>query len=127
MMMPGRMLKQALRSLFKKPATTSYPFTKPNVPENFRGRLKYYPEKCIGCMLCVKDCPCGAIAIKKLGDKKFQAEIDLDKCIYCAQCVDSCMKGALESTKEFELAQINKADLKEVYNEQNCPPSETKA
>jgi len=47
--------------------------------------------------------------------KKFQAEIDLAKCIYCAQCVDSCPKDALESTPEFELAQLDHAKLKVTF------------
>jgi formate hydrogenlyase subunit 6/NADH:ubiquinone oxidoreductase subunit I len=126
MIRPGRMIKQALQSLFKKPATTSYPFTKPNMPDKFRGKIKYHPEKCIGCMLCVKDCPSDAIKIKKIGEKKFQAEFDLAKCIYCAQCVDSCPKDALESTKEFELAQLDKGKLKVVFNEETCGSSQAK-
>ena len=126
MIRPGRMIKQVLQSLFKKPATTSYPFVKAKMPDKFRGKLKYYPEKCIGCLLCMKDCPSDAIVIKKLGEKKYQAEINLARCIYCAQCVDSCPKDALEATKEFELAKFTRENLKVVCNEETCRSSETK-
>ena len=113
---PGKMIEFVLKSLFKKPATINYPFEKMAMPENFRGKLIFYPEKCIGCLLCMKDCPAAAIVIKKVGDKKFMAEIDLAKCVYCAQCVDSCPKKALAITPEFELAQFTRHKLKVTFN-----------
>ena len=112
---PGKMMSQVLRSIFKRPATTRYPFVKSGMPEKFRGKLKFYPERCIGCKLCMKDCPSNAITIKKIGEKQFECEIDLGKCIYCAQCVDSCMKKALESTREFELASLDREKLKVTF------------
>ena len=108
---PGKMIKTVLESIFKKPATTRYPYVKLTMPDKFRGKLKFYPERCIGCKMCMRDCPSNAITIKKVGDK-FECEIDLGKCIYCAQCVDSCPKKALESTKDFELASIDRNKLK---------------
>ncbi|MDD5427759.1 MAG: 4Fe-4S dicluster domain-containing protein [Candidatus Omnitrophica bacterium] len=110
------MLKQVLDSIFRKPATTNYPFTKAVMPDKFRGKIIFHPEKCIGCKMCMRDCPAGAIQIRKIGDKKFECEIDLGKCIYCAQCVDSCLKKALETTKEFELAALERNKLKVTYH-----------
>lgn len=119
---PGRMIIEVLESLFKKPATVNYPFIKPPVPEELRGRLKFFPEKCIGCLLCMKDCPSNAITIKKLGDKQFEAIIDLGRCIYCGQCVDSCPKKALAITNEFELAQLDPAKLQLIIKP-DAPPA----
>ena len=116
---PGKMVELVLQSLFKKPATVKYPFEKFTMPDKFRGKLKFTPEKCIGCMLCVKDCPAKAIEIKKIGEKQFEMDIDLGKCIYCGQCVDSCPKKAIEMTPEFELAQIDRDKLKIVFNAEN--------
>ena len=111
MIRPGKMMKLVLESLFKKTATTQYPFKKKAMPDHYRGKIIFYPELCIGCKMCVRDCPSNAIAINKTGEKKFEAVFDLAKCIYCAQCVASCMKKALESTKEFELASLDKKKL----------------
>ncbi len=115
MIRPGKMVKQVLESLFKKPATSQYPFKKSAMPDRYRGKIIFHPELCIGCKMCVRDCPSGAITINKAGEKKFEAEFNLAKCIYCAQCVDSCMKKALESTKEFELAVLDKKKLKVTF------------
>ena len=112
----GKMAVEVLKTFFQKPNTILYPAEKIEMPEKFRGKLVFYPEKCIGCQLCVKDCPSNAIRIKKLADGKFEAEVDLDKCIYCAQCVDSCPKKALEATKDVELAQLDSGKLKVVIN-----------
>ncbi len=78
------------------------------MPDKFRGRLEFFQERCIGCKICMRDCPSkGAIEIEKVAEKKFEAHFRLDRCIYCGQCVDSCPKDALATTKDFELADVN--------------------
>jgi formate hydrogenlyase subunit 6/NADH:ubiquinone oxidoreductase subunit I len=109
---PGAMLGEVLSHTFKKPATLGYPFVKAQMPDNFRGKLVSYEAKCVGCKICMKDCPANAITITKVADKQFEIIIDLDKCIYCAQCVDSCPRKALDTTKEFELASLDRSTLR---------------
>ena len=114
----GKMTREVLRNFFKKPATVLYPVEKLDMPKNFRGKLIFHSAKCVGCKLCMKDCPTGAIEIRPVGpaaDRKFECEINLSRCIYCAQCVDSCLKKALEATTDVELAQLDIKSLKVIY------------
>lgn len=109
------MLREVLRSLFRKPATNLYPFEKLPLPEKFRGKLVFIPAKCVGCRMCARDCPSGALEISKAGEKQFEACLDLSRCIYCCQCVDSCPRKALDFSGEIELAQFDKSKLKVVF------------
>ena len=44
------------------------------------------PDKCQGCMICLRNCPVEAI----LGGKRLVHVIDQDKCIKCGTCLDVC-------------------------------------
>jgi formate hydrogenlyase subunit 6/NADH:ubiquinone oxidoreductase subunit I len=112
---PGSIIDQAFKSLFKSPITGHYPFVRPKLIDKLRGRIKFDESLCIGCKLCVRDCPSDAITINKVGEKKFTCVIDLSKCIYCEQCVDTCPKDALVATVDFELAQTDSKKLIVTY------------
>jgi formate hydrogenlyase subunit 6/NADH:ubiquinone oxidoreductase subunit I len=110
---PGKIFPEVFASLAKPAATIKYPFVKAVVPEDFRGKIAFDAKNCIGCKMCMRDCPAKAIVIEKVGEEKvFKASFALDRCIYCSQCVDSCPRKALRATPEFELAQYDRDKLR---------------
>ncbi len=117
----GAMLGDVFRSLFRRPATRQYPFERKEAPERLRGKLHWDPEKCTGCLLCVKDCPAQAIEVFMVdkANKRFVLRYHLDRCTYCAQCVVSCRPGALEmSNDEWELAATSKEPFTVTYGDE---------
>jgi len=133
MQKPARALFEVLGHLFKKKATSNYPFEKAVVDARFRGRIAFESDTCIGCRMCVRVCPAKAIEIILSAEqppapapaadgtapvpakKKFDCLMSLDRCIYCSQCVDVCPKKSLISTQDFELAHTDKKTLKRQY------------
>ncbi len=64
-------------------------------------QFKVNADKCIGCKLCMKNCPVNAITVTDYvapGHKLPSVAIDTDKCIKCGVCMGNCKFGAI--TKE---------------------------
>ena len=114
----GSMFGDIFKSFFKKPFTEKYPFVRKDAPENLRGKLVWNPEKCIGCTMCVKDCPSNALELLVVdkANKKFVMRYNIDRCTFCSQCVESCRFGCLEmSDDKWELASIKREPFEVNY------------
>jgi formate hydrogenlyase subunit 6/NADH:ubiquinone oxidoreductase subunit I len=108
-------IKEAVSSLFKKPSTEVKPEQKKPVPEGYRGKIKFYPEKCVNCGMCIRVCSPGAITrtIKKLEDgDEVTFEFYMGSCTFCQMCSDFCARKAIELTKEYSMIAENEEDLK---------------
>lgn len=59
--------------------------------------IVYYiePKKCVGCLLCLKNCPVEAIS----GERKKVHVIDQDLCIKCGACLDVCPPKVMAVSK----------------------------
>ncbi|WP_461865868.1 4Fe-4S dicluster domain-containing protein [Thermococcus sp.] len=101
-------LSVVLGNLFKKPATNPFPKNEPvPVPKDFRGKLIYHVDKCVGCRLCVTVCPAGVF---EYIPEVRKVTLWLGRCVFCKQCVDVCPVNALEMSDEFLLATYDKYD-----------------
>jgi len=72
--------------------------------------IVYYiePEKCVGCLLCLKNCPVNAIS----GERKKVHIIDQKLCIKCGACFDVCppkVKAVSKYTGRKKDGILNKA------------------
>lgn len=90
----GRILK----NLFKKPATTQYPFEPADYPDRMRGHVQIKIEDCITCGLCARACPSLAIQVDRKAGTWTISRFD---CVQCGSCVVSCPKNCLTMEKGY--------------------------
>lgn len=141
------MFREVLSQSVKKPATNLFPAPRlpdsitgfldlvangkaeiiPPVPTplNYRGKIQYDRNTCIGCGLCLKVCPAHAIeqvvyppvkvtvtdAEGKVSEKmktEKRIRIYVSSCIFCGQCTDICPKDSLSMSDAFLLATVDR-------------------
>lgn len=69
-------------------------------------------NKCVGCGICVRKCPVGAISVKD-----GVATIDQDKCINCELCLKNCPQNAIKEITEELLVAIGTDDDKRIKSD----------
>ena len=104
------MFKKVASFVFSKPATSGYPYEKRRLADDYRGQMHLDLKSCVGCGLCKKDCPGGAIEMVDFYGKN-RPQFNLSKCLFCYQCAESCPKKAIHNSTVYELATTDKESL----------------
>jgi len=108
-------MKVAVKNLFSKSDCEKYPFVPKEAPANYRGRIVFYPEKCIGCDICERVCSPQAISTseeQKEDGIYVTRTFHMGSCTFCQTCVDFCPKHAIEMSKDYDMVVTDENDLK---------------
>ena len=106
--------KEAISQLFSKPSCAMYPAVPSEAAPNYRGRIVYHADKCIGCGMCERVCAGNAISrtVEKTeeGDK-ITLTFNLGSCTFCATCADFAPRKAIELTGDYHMIATKEEDL----------------
>lgn len=107
--------KLLIRTTVHRPVTVLYPYEALWNPDNYRGRPGLDFNKCVGCGMCVRMCPCAAIILVETPDDEgnpvMRPQINMGRCSFCAYCAEYCPLDAMTVTPIVELAEYTRADL----------------
>ncbi len=103
--MKFKIIPKLFLNLFKRPLTVKFPAESLSIPDGYRGKHRFLPDKCLGCGKCVQVCPNKAIEMVEVkqedGTIKKQPKIDINKCCFCGLCENVCPTKAIRLTKEI--------------------------
>jgi len=113
-----RVLKEAIRAVFRGPYTSKFPFVPYKPVEGFRGKPEFQEKDCVGCAACTQVCPTGALSFEDIVEKDKAKRLlvyRMDQCIFCGQCQANCLtEKGIVLTDEFDLATTGRReDLKQ--------------
>ena len=106
---------EGISNIFKPVLTDEKPIDEVQGAENYRGRLSFDSNACIGCGICIRVCAGEAITkeVKPVeGGQEIKMNFDLTSCTFCGLCKDFCPKKAITLTDEVLMVSENKDELK---------------
>ena len=90
--------------------TIGYPAMPAPPAVRFRGAPSFDFDNWHDARPAAEVCPTEAISIEEWEDSR-QVTVDYGLCIYCGQCAEADPFGAVRTTREFELAALDRRDL----------------
>ena len=96
-----RLLLSLVDALTGGVETVSYPETELELPKGYRGSIQLDEKKCIGCGLCVRDCPANALELDKESKSVSTLTYYPARCAYCGQCEQVCHHQAITQTNQL--------------------------
>ena len=108
-------LKEAIGNLFKPSVTSKFPEKPVETPKNYRGRISFNADQCIGCGMCIRVCSPGAITKTQKpveGGQEITMEFDLSSCTFCGMCSDFCPKKTITLTGDSQMVELDKNNFK---------------
>jgi Ni,Fe-hydrogenase III small subunit len=100
------MIKAFFARLKEGCRTGAFPYAKPNLPPDFRGRPRLAADTTAEDVKAMKSvCP----NPEALGFENGKACIDMGRCIFCGRCAEACSK--IDFTKEYRMGVFRREDL----------------
>ncbi|MDO9546899.1 MAG: 4Fe-4S binding protein [Pelolinea sp.] len=78
---------------------------------SYRGSIRIISENCVGCGLCVRDCPAQALALEKESKHSFRLIHYRDHCASCGQCEMSCKFNSIYLDNSYKEASADRKDF----------------
>lgn len=101
-------LKKAASNIVNKPSTEAFPNPAAKGLGNYRGRIEFYPEKCVDCGMCIKVCSPGAITREETpaeGGKNVKRTFDLTSCTFCGMCEEFCDDCSIKLSQDYHMVE----------------------
>ena len=105
------LLPNIMEVLFSKPETIAYPAVSHSLSASYRGSVRIIAENCVGCGLCVRDCPAAALVLEKDKKHSFRLIHFRDRCTTCGQCELSCKFNSIYLNNTYEEASAERKDF----------------
>ncbi|MEM0340296.1 MAG: 4Fe-4S binding protein [Acidilobaceae archaeon] len=113
------LLAEVIRSLFKKPSTVEYPKVSLSIEPDSRGVHYADLNKCVGCSLCMLNCPSQCISMENLPSgiqlkhnrKGIYPVVNYLSCVFCYRCVKVCPLGAFITTNVIQTVSVRSSKV----------------